>query len=147
MNSIQYLDEINLLLEWQPNFGLFIVAGDAEQCRHLFSLLNQENRPIRYFKPTLKTGFDDAVYTIVDPENQHVDSKTPLWIDFGDMSENQDFRITQNEIIEMLNRGRSQLEKNFARPLFLQIDTKTLSVFASLAPDLWSIKTHSSIFR
>lgn len=141
--------EIKLLLDWQPGFSLFFVFSDGDgRSKQL-----HENIRSHYGKivdlPSSNDDLGSAITLIdevVNSGNKYNQDNIPLWINLAFGSKQQD--SVRNDILVMLNQRRSLLESSsFSKPLFIELPFSYVIDIVNYAPDLFSVKTHSSYFK
>lgn len=149
------LDELKLFTEWHSGFALFVIASPTDtETVYGKPLLTTHDMisehlgfEISFIRPSVSTPLSDIVTSIV----AHSHTRRALWLELcfdpAIHKEGYDVWLTMiHNLLSILNKSRSQLEKMLNAPLFLHFDSNKeegahfSSLMVTYAPDLWTIR-------
>lgn len=146
--------EIQLLLEWKKGFGLYFVLSDdpfasdalRQRVEELTLGCNHPLQCIRTEQPeTLVETVLSAILPSTPSDQWQAQNHAPVWLDLTSDSDEQAWNTARIQTLAALNRGRSRLEQQYQRPLFLQLPMHMAADIVTWAPDLWSIREYVAL--
>jgi tetratricopeptide (TPR) repeat protein len=141
---------IELILEWEPGFGIFFVfSSNDHAAKDLRQRVEDATRLrtglLQWVRPDDPETVREAVIQAAFPEPGSEDYRyhewrAPLWVELTDSPGDPVWQTARRTVLAVLNRIRSALENRCPRPFFLQLPEAMAPEVADYAPDLWSVR-------